>query len=148
MQASYVRLLRKIKMKSDGQTEIAKTLVREGIEKFVTKFADSPGIIEAARKLYSTALKTYKTPNSLIRETAKEGAILLFAKFGKKACPEIFYIFSSAIVQYFSLKAERLAKDVATDATTFFTDQDCPDLAQKITEILKAPKSTSDFKLF
>ena len=148
MQAAYVRLLRKIKGKSDGESEKAKDLVREGIEKLFSNFGDQKGIIEASRKLYSTAIKTYKVPNSVISDTAKEGANLLFAKFGKAACNEIFQIYSSAIVQYFGLKEESLAKSLADDATSFFIKNECPEQFTKIAEILQDPRSKSEFKMF
>jgi len=148
MQAAYVRLLRKIKGKSDGESEKAKDIVREGIDKLLSKFGDQKGIIEASRKLYSTAIKTYKVPNSVISDTAKEGAELLFEKFGQAACNEIFLIYSSAIIQYFSLKEENLAKTLADDASAFFTKNDCPEQTTKITEVLQDPRSKSEFKMF
>ncbi len=148
MQAAYVRLLRKIKGKSDGESEKAKDIVRDGIDKLLSNFGDQKGIIEASRKLYSTAIKTYKVPNSVISDTAKEGAELLFEKFGQAACNEIFQIYSSAIIQYFSLKEENLAKILADDASAFFTKYNCPEQTTKITEVLHDPRSKSEFKMF
>ena len=148
MQAAYVRLLRKVKGKSDGESEKAKEIVRAGVEKLLSNFADKKGIIEAARKLYSTAIKTYSVPNTMIADTAKEGADLLFEKFGKTACNEIFLIYSSAIIVYFGLKEENLAKSLADDASAFFTKNDCPEQTTKITEVLQDPRSKSEFKMF
>jgi hypothetical protein len=148
MQAAYVRLLRKIKQKADGESAVTKDIVHEGVQKLLNTFPDAAGIIEASRKLYSTAIKTYKTPNTLIRVTANEGAQLLFDKFGKMACPEISYIFSSAIVQYFGLQDESQAKALGEDASKFFIRCDCPDQVTKIQEVLRDPQSKSDFKLF
>ncbi len=148
MQAAYVRILRKVKGKSDGESEKAKEVVRNGVEKLLSNFADQQGIIEASRKLYSTAIKTYKIPNSMIADTAKEGAELLFGKFGKTACNEIFLIYSSAIILYFGLKDENLAKSLADDASTFFTKNECPEQITKIAEVLQNPRSKSDFKMF
>ena len=148
MQAAYVRLLRKIKGKTDGESEKAKDIVREGIKKLLSNFGDHKGIIEATRKLYSTAIKTYKVPNSMIGETAKEGVNILFGKFGKAASGEIFQIFSSAIIQYFALNEESLAKSIADDASAFFTTNNCPEEASKIAEVLQDPRSKSEFKMF
>ena len=148
MQAAYVRIVRKVKGKSDGESVKAKDIVHESIEKFLSKFSEEAGIVEATRKLYTTTIKTYKVPNSMIAETAKDGANLLFEKFGKTACNEIFLIFSSAIIHYFGLKEDTLAKSIAEDASSFFSDHECPEQITKITEVLQDPRSKSDFKMF
>ena len=148
MQAAYVRLLRKIKQKSDGESAIAKDLVQEGIEKFLDHHGTEPGIIEASRKLYSTAIKTYRIATPLIGEIARTGAQFLLDKFGNTACNEIYYIFSSAIIQYFQLKDEKLAETVADHATSFFNEHGCSDQAQQIADVLNDPKSKSDVKFF
>ncbi len=148
MQTAYVRVLRKIKQKSDGESAVAKDLAMENVEKLLSQFNEDPGILEAARKLYNTAIKTYRVPNALIGETAKDGARLLRDKFGKPACPEIFHIFSSAITQLLDLNAEPLAQALITDASTFFTEANCPEQAEKIANILKEPRAKSDIKLF
>ncbi|NVM53206.1 MAG: hypothetical protein HWN66_05845 [Candidatus Helarchaeota archaeon] len=148
MQVNYIRIVRKVKGKSDGESAIAKDVVRKAIEKFLLKFSEAPGIIEASRKLYSTAIKTYKVPNTMIAETAKEGAELLFEKFGKAAAGEISLVYSSAIIHYFSLKEEALAKSLADDASAFFTKCDCSEQIAKISEVLQDPRSKSDAKLF
>lgn len=148
MQAAYVRLLRKIKQKADGSSAIAKDLVQEGVQKLLINFPDAAGIIEASRKLYSTAIKTYKTPSPFIGTIANEGAQLLFEKFGRTACPEIVYIFTSAIVQFFGLREESHAKALAEAASNFFTHCNCPDQITKLQEVLQDPQSKSDFKMF
>ena len=148
MQTAYVRVLRKIKQKSDGESAVAKDLAKENVEKLLSQFSEDPGILEGARKLYSTAIKTYKVPNSLIGETAKDGVRLLRDKFGKPACPEIFHIFSSAITHLLDLNAEPLAQALITDASAFFTEINCPEQVEKIANVLKESRAKSDIKLF
>lgn len=148
MQTAYIRIIRKIKQKSDGSSAIAKDLVQEGVDKLVSNFSDDPGIIEASRKLYSTAIKTYKTPSPFIAEIAKDGAALLHEKFGKTACGEIYHLYSSAIIQYLRLKEDTLAKSLTDEAVAFFTQNDCPEQAANIPSVLEDPRSKSDIKLF
>jgi hypothetical protein len=148
MQTAYVRILRKIKQKSDGESAVAKDLANENVEKLLSQFGEDPGILEAARKLYNTAIKTYRIPNTLIAQIAKDGAKLLIDKFGKPACPEIFHIFSSAITQLLDLKAESLAQTLSADAAAFFTTSNCPELAKNVANVLKEPRAQSDLKLF
>ncbi|NVM30880.1 MAG: hypothetical protein HWN65_18715 [Candidatus Helarchaeota archaeon] len=148
MQTAYIRIVRKIKSKSDGETAIAKDIVKDGIGKMLGRFSQEPGIIEASRKLYATAIKTYKTPTSMIADAAKEGANLLFEKFGTAACGEILLIFSSAIAQYFQLEGETLAKPLAEEASTFFKKVGCEGQATKVIEILDDPRTKSEFKMF
>ncbi|MHA1359468.1 MAG: hypothetical protein ACTSQI_14760 [Candidatus Helarchaeota archaeon] len=148
MQTAYVRVLRKIKTKSDGETETAKELVHDGVTKLVQTFPDAAGIIEASRKLYSTAVRTYKVPAAFIAESAKEGAQLLLDTFGTAACKEIFYILSSAIVHYINLNNESLAKSLAEDAATFLSEVGCDEQAAKIPQVLENPESRGDVKMF
>ena len=148
MQAAYVRVLRKIKTKGDGESDKVKEIVRAGVEKLFSKYLDHAGISEAARKLYSTAIKTYKIPNIYIAEIAKEGAALLFENFGKDACKNIYLIYTSAILQYFNLEEETLAKSLGDDASAFFKDVVCEDQILKLEEFMKDPKSKSDIKMF
>ncbi|MHA1356842.1 MAG: hypothetical protein ACTSQI_04585 [Candidatus Helarchaeota archaeon] len=148
MQTSYVRVLRKIKLKSDGESEKAKELALEGVKKLIDTFPDAVGIIEASRKLYSTAIRTYQSPNNHIAESAKEGAQLLLEKFGKEACKEIFYIFSSAIVHYISLNSDSSAKSLCSTATTFLKEAGCNAQAAKIADVLAHPESRGNIKMF
>ncbi|MDD1777848.1 MAG: hypothetical protein LUQ65_06720 [Candidatus Helarchaeota archaeon] len=148
MQTAYVRVLRKIKQKADGESAVARDLAKENVEKLLSQFSEDPGILEAARKLYNIAIKSYRVPNALVAETAKDGAKLLRDKFGKSACPEIFHIFSNAITQLFDLKAEPVAQALITDAAAFFTESNCPEQATKIANVLKEPRAKSDVKLF
>jgi hypothetical protein len=148
MQTKYVQILRKIKQKGDGESKIAKELAMQGVQKLLEQFAEDPGILEASRKLYNTAIKTYKVPNALIAEIAKEGASLLFEQFGKSACPELFHIFSNAIIQYLDLNEESLAQSLTDEAIAFFTTCESPEQAANIAEVLKDPHSKSNIKLF
>ncbi len=148
MQTAYVRVLRKIKMKNDGETEKAKELVHDGVKKLVQTFPDAAGIIEASRKLYSTAIRTYKVPSAFVAESAKDGAQLLLDTFGTAACKEIFYIFSSAIVHYINLDNEPLAKSLAEAAAAFLSEAGCAEQAAKIPEVLENPESRGDVKMF
>ncbi len=148
MQAAYVRILRKIKQKSDGESAEARAIVKDGVEKLLAKFSDHAGIIEAARKLYSTAIKTYKLASTSIAEISTDGAQLLYDQFGKTACTEISLIFSSAIIQYLQLNSEDLAKTLTKQAADFFTQIQCPEQAANIQMVLTDPRSKSDIKLF
>ncbi len=148
MQAAYVRILRKIKQKSDGESVLAKEIVHEGVEKLLSSFSEDASIIEASRKLYSTAIKTYKIPAPFIAETAKDGATLLFNKFGKVACAEIFYIFSSAITHYLALNDKAGATSLTNEGTAFFNTCNCPEQATHLLKVLEEPPSKSDMKLF
>jgi hypothetical protein len=148
MQTAYVRILRKIKQKADGKSAIAKDLAKENVDKLLSQFNEDPGILEAARKLYNTAIKSYRVPNALIAETAEDGAKLLRDKFGKPACSEIFHIFSAAITQLLDLGAEPTAQALITDASAFFRESNCPEQAANISNVLKEPRAKSDVNLF
>lgn len=148
MQTKYVQILRKIKQKGDGASGIAKEIAMQGVEKLIEQFAEDPGILEASRKLYNTAIKTYKVPNALIAEIAKEGASLLFEKFNKTACPEIFHIFANAIIQYLDLNDELIAQTLTDEAIAFFNSCDSPEQAANVSNVMKDPHSKSNIKLF
>jgi hypothetical protein len=148
MQAAYVRILRKIKQKADGESALAKELVNEGIEKLLDRFAEEPGIVEASRKLYTTTIKTYKTSSQILSDIAKDSSQLLFNKFKKSACSEIFLIYSSAIIQYLTLNDEERAQSTTDAAIAFFNQCNCPEQAINIAKVIKDPKSKSDIKLF
>jgi len=150
MQTKYVQILRKIKQKGDGESGTAKEMAMQGVEKLLEQFADDPAnnLLEASRKLFNTAIKTYKIPNMLIAEIAKEGAALLFEKFSSSACPEILNIFSNAITQYLDLNEESLAQSLKDEAIEFFKESNCPQQAKNIINALKEPLTKSTPKLF
>ncbi len=65
MQTAYVRILRKIKQKADGESAIAKDLAKENVEKLLSQFNEDPNI----RRLHGINHDGFTTSNMLINKS-------------------------------------------------------------------------------